>query len=120
MASSFLLETLRGTQVNGLQIRTPIVNLSRFVELLIVDIEHGEAQAGVSDASDPACPVLAQSLRMRRENIWATIAMLENLRAPNVSVLDTTAPRGGAGDHLTEHRVRGLSRTKARLPLRAR
>ena len=80
MANSFLLETLRGTAaVNKLQIATLIGNLSRSVELLTVDIEHEEAQAGVRDVSDPSYPALARSLRARRENIRATIAALEVL-----------------------------------------
>ena len=91
MANSYLLETLRGTAaVNGLQIATLIGNLSRSVELLTVDIEHEETQAGVHDLSDPTYPVLARSLRVRRGNIMATIAMLENLQAPKAGALDTT------------------------------
>ena len=91
MANSYRLETLRGTAaVNRLQIATLIGNLSRSAELLTVDIEHEETQAGVRDLSDPTYPVLAQSLRARRDNIRATIAMLENLRAPKGSALDTT------------------------------
>ena len=80
MANSFLIETLRGTAaVNGLQIATLIGDLSRSVELLTVDIEHEETQAGVRDLADPAYPVLARSLRARRENIKETIALLEGL-----------------------------------------
>ena len=80
MANSFLIETLRGTAaVNGLQIATLIGNLSRLVELLTVDIEHEETQAGARDLSDPAYPVLARSLRARKDNIRATIASLEML-----------------------------------------
>jgi len=91
MANSFLLETLRGTAaINGLQIATLIGSLSRSVALLTVDIEHEEARAGVRDLADPAYPVLARSLRVRRENITATIAMLENHRTPKTSELDTT------------------------------
>jgi hypothetical protein len=52
-------------------------DLSRSVELLTVDIEHEEARVGVRDLSDPAYPVLAQSLRTRRDNICATIASLK-------------------------------------------
>jgi hypothetical protein len=78
MANSFLIETLRGTAaVNGLQIATLIGDLSRSVELLTVDIEHEETQAGVRDLADPAYPVLARSLRARRDNIGATVASLE-------------------------------------------
>jgi hypothetical protein len=91
MANSFLLETLRRTAaINGLQIATLIGSLSRSVELLTVDIENEETRVGVRDVTDPAYPVLARSLRVRRDNIGATIALLENLRAPKASALDTT------------------------------
>jgi hypothetical protein len=91
MANSYLLETPRRTAaVNGLQIATLIGSLSRSVALLTVDIEHEEARAGVSDLADPAYPVLARSLRARRGNIAATIALLENLRALKASALDMT------------------------------
>jgi hypothetical protein len=49
------------------------------VEMLTIDIEHEETQAGVRDLSDPTYPVLARSLRVRRDNIGATIASLEAL-----------------------------------------
>jgi hypothetical protein len=78
MANSYLLETLRGTAAaNRLQIATLIESLLRSVELLTVDIEQEEARVGVRDLSDPTYPVLARSLRSRRENIEATIAALE-------------------------------------------
>jgi hypothetical protein len=78
MANSYRLETLRGTaEVNGLQIATLIGNLSRSVEMLTADIEREEKQAGVRELSDPTYPVLARTLRERRENIVATIASLE-------------------------------------------
>ena len=80
MANSYLLETPRGTAaVNRLQIATLIESLLRSVELLTVDIEHEETRAGVRDLSDPTYPVLARSLRARRENIRVTIASLEAL-----------------------------------------
>jgi hypothetical protein len=78
MANLYRLETLRGTSaVNGLKIATLIGSLSRSVEMLTIDIEHEETQAGVRDLADPAYPVLARSLRVRRENIRTTIASLE-------------------------------------------
>jgi hypothetical protein len=78
MANSYLPETLRGTAaVSGLKIATLIGSLSRSVELLTVDIEHEETQAGVRDLADPAYPVLARSLRARRDNIGTTVASLE-------------------------------------------
>jgi hypothetical protein len=80
MANSYLVETPRRTAaINGRQIATLIGSLSRSVELLTVDIEHEEARAGVRDLSDPAYPVLARSLRTRRENIGTTIASLQTL-----------------------------------------
>jgi hypothetical protein len=91
MVNSFLIETLRDTAaVNRLQIVTLIGDLSRKVAILTADIAHEETQARVRDLSDPAYPVLARSLRARRENLRATIAMLENLRAPKAHALDTT------------------------------
>jgi hypothetical protein len=91
MANSYLLETpRRSAAITGIQIATLIGSLSRSVALLTVDIEHEEARAGVRDLSDPAYPVLARSLRVRRENIGTTIAMLENLQASKASALDTT------------------------------
>jgi hypothetical protein len=78
MANPYLLETPRRTAaVNELQIATLIGSFSRSVALLTVDIEHEEARAGVRDLSDPAYPVLARSLRKRRDNIGVTIASLE-------------------------------------------
>jgi hypothetical protein len=91
MANSYLLETPgRTTAITGLQIATFIGSLSRSVELLTADIEHEEARAGVRELADPTYPVLARSLRARRENIGATIAMLENLRVPKGGAIDTT------------------------------
>ena len=91
MANSYLLETPRRTEaINGLQIVTLIGSLSRSVALLTVDIDHEEARAGGRDLSDLAYPVLARSLRTRRDNIRTTIAMLENLRAPKAGALNTT------------------------------
>ena len=78
MAHSYLPETPRGTAaITKPQIATLISDLRRSVDILSADIEHTEARAGVRDVSDAAYPVLARSLRKRRENIGATIASLE-------------------------------------------
>jgi len=45
--------------------------------LFTVDIEHEETRAGVRDLSDPSYPVLARSLRARKDNIRDTMAALE-------------------------------------------
>lgn len=80
MANSSPIETLRGTAAaNRFQIATLIESLLRSVELLAVNIEHEETRAGVRDLSDPAYPVLARSLRARKDNIQATMASLEAL-----------------------------------------
>ena len=80
MANSFLIETLRGTAaIKKLQIATLIGDLSRKADILTADIEYEEMRSGVRDLTDPAYPVLARSLRVRRENIGTTIASLEAL-----------------------------------------
>ena len=90
MAKSYQLETLRGTAAtNKLQIATLTSDLSRLMTLLTADIEHEETRAGVRGLTDPAYPVLARSLRARRDNIRATIALLESRRTPKASALDT-------------------------------
>jgi hypothetical protein len=62
-----------------LQIATLIGHLSLSLEILTAEFEHEQTRVGVRDLSDPAYPVLARSLRTRRENIRGTIAMLEAL-----------------------------------------
>ena len=93
MFKSYPVETLSNSPaLHRQQIATLIGNLSRSVEILTADIEHEEARVNVRDPSDPTYSVLARSLRARRDNIMATVAMLESLRAPNAqhSALDTT------------------------------
>ena len=80
MANPYRPETLRGmAATNKLQIATLIGDLWRSVEVLTADIEHEEMCSGVHNVADPNYPVLARSLRARRENIGATIASLEVL-----------------------------------------
>jgi hypothetical protein len=45
--------------------------------LLTADIELEEARTGVRDLKNPAYSTLARNLRARRDNLVATIAMLE-------------------------------------------
>jgi hypothetical protein len=78
MANPYLPETLRATAAaNRLRIATLIADLTRTAAILTADIKHEEERAGAGDLADPAYPVLARSLRMRMENIGATIAALE-------------------------------------------
>lgn len=89
MENPYLSETLRpAAAVNRLRIATLIADLTRTADILTADIEQEEARAGARRLTDPAYPVLARTLRMRRENIGATIASLENIRAPKASALD--------------------------------
>jgi hypothetical protein len=90
MANSYLPETLRGTAaVSGLKIATLIGSLSRSVELLTVDIEHEEARAEF--AIWPTLLIRCWRGASGREGITSgPIAMLENLRTPKASALDTT------------------------------
>ena len=104
MFQSYPVETLSNSPaIRRLQIATLIGNLSRSLYLLTVDIEHEEARVGVCDPSDPTYPVLARSLRARRDNIMATVAMLENLRAPNAQRTRYGGTGGGVDVHPTEH-----------------
>lgn len=47
------------------------------VRLLNTDILELEARAGVFDAQQPTYPLLAANLRARRDNLLATIGVLE-------------------------------------------
>jgi hypothetical protein len=78
MTNPYLPETLReAAAVNRLRIVTLIADLTRMADILTADIEHEEERAGVRDLADPAYPALALTLRVRRQNLRATIASLE-------------------------------------------
>jgi hypothetical protein len=72
------------------QIRTLIVTLSRSVDLLNWDIDAEEERTLLHDLSDPAYPILARTLRTRRDNLSATIAALQEAQFER-----NTAPRIG-------------------------
>ena len=61
------------------QIATLIATLTRSIAILSIDIEQGEGRAHVRNVLDAAYPMLAQTLRARRDNLVATIAALETL-----------------------------------------
>ena len=80
MANPYRPETLRGmAATRRLQIATLIGDLWWSVEVLTADIEHEEMHSGVRNVANPNYPVLARSLKARRENLGATIASLEAL-----------------------------------------
>jgi hypothetical protein len=65
-------ETDTGSRVNTL-----LSDLKRRVEVLTVDIAQEEERTRKFDLADPAYPVLARSLRARRQNLQATISTLQ-------------------------------------------
>jgi hypothetical protein len=75
--SEHYYETAGTSQREMTQIHTLIANICRSVELLNCDIDFEEERARVHDLPDPAYPVLARQLRLRRENLNATVAACE-------------------------------------------
>jgi hypothetical protein len=58
------------------QARTLISDLTRIVEILNVDISSEEQAAGVADPARAEYPVLARTLRARRDNLLESISAL--------------------------------------------
>jgi len=61
----------------GPRLNTFLSDLQHRVEVLTADIEQEEGRARKFNPADPAYPVLASSLRTRRQNLLATISMLQ-------------------------------------------
>ena len=70
-------EVSRSGAAGDLQLDGLIADLWWRVRLLNTDILEEESKAGAFDAQQPAYPPLAASLRVRRDNLVATIGMLE-------------------------------------------
>lgn len=70
-------EVSRSGADGELRLDALIADLWWRVRLLNTDILEEEARAGVFDAREPAYPVLAANLRARRDNLVATIGVLE-------------------------------------------
>ncbi|MDD1530860.1 hypothetical protein C7U92_27035 [Bradyrhizobium sp. WBOS7] len=77
-------EVSRTDTAGELRLDALIADLWWRVRLLNTDILEVEAKAGVFDAQQPTYPLLALNLRARRDNLVATIAMLEQ-RAKSLS-----------------------------------
>jgi hypothetical protein len=73
-------EATAATQLSAL-----ISDLRWRVQLLDADILEEERKAGVSDASDVTYPMMALTLRARRDNLLATVTTLQRQ-------LDAVAP----------------------------
>ena len=59
------------------QLHALIADLRWRVQLLDADIKEEERKAGVSDPANLAYPMLAVTLRGRRDNLQATVATLQ-------------------------------------------
>jgi hypothetical protein len=69
------------TRLNDLRaitkLRALIANLLLQVRFLDADIRDQEQRMGIFDVTDVAYPLLARNLRARRDNLLATIRVLE-------------------------------------------
>ncbi|QOG21392.1 MULTISPECIES: hypothetical protein [Bradyrhizobium] len=77
-------EVSRSGAADELRLDGLIADLWWRVRLLNTDILEEEAKAGVFDAQQPTYPLLAATLRARRDNLVATIGVLEQ-RAKSMS-----------------------------------
>jgi hypothetical protein len=68
---------------NVAQIETFIARLARTAALLDEDIEREEERTSIRDLRDPGYPIVARTLRTRRDNLRASISALEALVGGN-------------------------------------
>jgi hypothetical protein len=61
-----------------MKLQALIADLSWQVQLLNSDLLEEEKRLGIFDVADIAYPTLARNLRARRDNLLATIAVLES------------------------------------------
>jgi hypothetical protein len=59
------------------QAKALIADLYRLVDVLNVDIDFREQEAGVSDLARPEYPDVARAMRARRDNLLETISALQ-------------------------------------------
>ena len=67
------------------QARALITDLYRLVDVLNVDIDFREQEAGVTDLARPEYPAVARMMRARRDNLLETISALRQ-RASRLDV----------------------------------
>jgi hypothetical protein len=76
-------ETFAIQSVNPrLQLRILLADLDRRVKLIEAEIQAQEERSNVFDLSSATYPVWARHLRTRRDNLLATISLLEARRVP--------------------------------------
>lgn len=80
---------VEAASIAAAQIKTLIESLSRCQQMLDCDIATEEERTRCSDDSDPAYSVFARSLIPRRDNVAATIAILQE-RLSKTEVLTST------------------------------
>ena len=78
MQPTYRLETLLNYPRTAMKLQALIADLRWRIQLLGSDVQEEEKRTGVSDLSNRAYPILARNLRTRRDNLLATIAMLES------------------------------------------
>ena len=61
-----------------MKLRALVADLQLRLEVLDTDIHNEEQRTGVSDVDNVAYPILARTLRARRDNLLATIRVLES------------------------------------------
>jgi len=61
-----------------MKLRALVADLRSRIEVLDTDITNEEQRTSVFDAAHVAYPILAQTLRTRRDNLLATIRILES------------------------------------------
>jgi hypothetical protein len=61
-----------------MKLRALVADLQLRLEVLDTDIHNEEQRTGVFDVDNVAYPILARTLRARRDNLLATIRVLES------------------------------------------
>jgi len=61
-----------------MKLRALVADLQLRIEVLDMDIHNEEQRTGVFDVDNVAYPILARTLRTRRDNLLATIRVLES------------------------------------------
>jgi hypothetical protein len=72
------LETLLSHPGTAMKLQALTADLCWRVQLLESDIQDEEKRTGISNLSNSAYPIFARNLRTRRDNLLATIKMLQS------------------------------------------
>ena len=72
------LETILNHPSTAMKLQALTADLCWRVQLLESDIQDEEKRMGISNLSNSAYPIFARNLRTRRDNLLATITMLES------------------------------------------